>query len=263
MKTSKAIILMFPGSNCHIETKLALEIAGFSVSIIHINELIRGDESLEDYHLLALVGGFSYGDDIASGKVAANKLIFRLKDAIIEFAKEKLIIGICNGFQILVKTGLLPAVNNKLEIQATLTNNDIGHFYCNWVYLKNVNKSRCIFTKGIDTIQLPVAHGEGKFMVKDMKILDDMIKNDQIVFKYMKPDGSLANGEFYFNPANSYMDIAGICDPTGRILGMMPHPERYIYSINHPQWTLDGNLANRNGLLIFKNARNYVHQNIL
>nr|MDO8110086.1 phosphoribosylformylglycinamidine synthase subunit PurQ [Candidatus Sigynarchaeota archaeon] len=263
MKTPKALVLVFPGTNCQVETALALRTAGFDVTQSHINELLRGTKKLEDYQLLALPGGFSYGDDIASGKVGANKLVFLLRERVFEFARQNLIIGICNGFQTLVKAGLLPAIDGKFEIQATLTFNDIGHFYCNYVKIKNVNKSRCVYTKGIDCIEFPVAHGEGKFLLKDQKMLKRLVENDQIVFKFVLPNGEFAKGRFPYNTSNTTDDITGVCDPTGRIFGMMPHPERYLFRENHPRWTSNDGSDDYNGNIIFKNAYSYAVEKLV
>jgi phosphoribosylformylglycinamidine synthase len=263
METPNALVLQFPGTNCQIETGLALGQAGFTVTRAHVNLLLTGKLHLDEFHLLAIPGGFNYGDDIASGKVAANMLIYLLREQVREFAKDRLIIGICNGFQTIVKAGLLPAIDGMFELQATLTYSDIGHYYCNWIKLKNVNESKCIYTKGIDYIDLPMAHGEGKFMVKDQSILDAMYANDQVVFKYVLPNGEPANGKFPFNPANTTDDITGVCDPSGRIFGMMPHPERYLLKENHPRWTSGDGSDSYNGNLIFKNARDFVVQNLL
>ncbi|MHA1681412.1 MAG: phosphoribosylformylglycinamidine synthase subunit PurQ [Promethearchaeota archaeon] len=263
MKKPQAIVMMFPGTNCNSETRLGLEMAGFNVVESHVNEILGGDTKLEDFHLLALAGGFSYGDDIASGKVAANKLMYSIREQMLDFAEENLIIGICNGFQILVKAGLLPALRKRYEIQATLTYNDLGHFYCNWIKIKNFNKSKCIYTRGLETLDVPVAHGEGKFLLANEGDYKTLEENDQVVFRYVRPDASPAAGAFPHNPANTSDDIAGVCDPSGRILGMMPHPERYLFKQNHPQWTAGKGSDEENGLQIFKNARNYVVNNLL
>lgn len=266
MQKPNAVVIMFPGTNCHVETKFALRTAGFNVVEAHVNELLDKKVKLEDFQLLAISGGFSFGDDIASGKVAANKLMFNLRDEVIEFARQNLIIGICNGFQVLVKAGLLPAIDKKFEIQATLTYNDLGHFYCNWIRLKNVNKSRCVYTKDIEFIDLPVAHGEGKFAIKggnEGELFKKLVDNDQVVFNYVLPDGEETRGKFPYNPANTLEDITGVCDPSGRIFGMMPHPERYLFKENHPRWTSGVGSDEYNGSLIFKNARDYVVENLL
>lgn len=263
VKKAKALVLKFPGTNCHVETSMALRWAGFEVLQAHVNELLRGGKKLEDYQLLALPGGFSYGDDVASGKVGANKLVFLLRDQVFEFARQNLIIGICNGFQTLVKAGLLPAIGGNFQIQSTLTFNDIGHFYCNYVKIKNVNKGKCIYTKGIDCIEFPVAHGEGKFLLKDPKMLKTLTDNDQVVFKYVLPNGEPARGQFPYNTSNTLDDITGVCDPSGRIFGMMPHPERYLFRENHPRFTSGEGSDEYNGRLIFKNAFDYAAANLI
>jgi phosphoribosylformylglycinamidine synthase len=162
MKKPRALVIKFPGTNCHIETSYALESEGFDVEMAHINNLLEDQVLLKNFHLLAISGGFSYGDDLGSGKIAANKLMINLRNQVVDFIQDNLVIGICNGFQVLVKAGLLPALDFKYNVHATLTNNDIGHFYCNWMKLENINKSKCVFSKDIGYIDLPVAHGEGK-----------------------------------------------------------------------------------------------------
>lgn len=177
MKKPKVVVLRTAGTNCDRETVFAFEFAGADVDLIHINEFIRGKKSLQPYKILAIPGGFSYGDDIAAGKVLANELKYKLRDKVEKFVKNgKLVIGICNGLQVLVKTGLLP--------HSTLTFNDSGKFEDRWVYLKNVNRGNCIFTRGIDIIYLPVAHAEGKFTT-DKNTLKELKERDEVVFKYI------------------------------------------------------------------------------
>lgn len=227
MKKPKVIVLRTAGTNCDKETVHAFQSAGAETDLSHINEFIQGNKSLDRYGILAIPGGFSYGDDIAAGKVLANELIYKLRDSVEKFIKGgRLVIGICNGFQVLVKTGLLP--------HSTLTFNDSGKFEDRWVYLKNVNRGRCVFTKGIDRIYLPVAHAEGKF-VTDKKTLDEMKKNDEIVFRYVDDKGKDCG--YPSNPNGSMENIAGICNKEGTVFGMMPHPERYLAFYMHPQWT--------------------------
>ena len=277
MKKVKALVLIGYGINCDAETEVAFRLvgeafhmAGAEVRRVHINELIFRQESLANYHILALPGGFSYGDDIASGKVLSNKIKTYLGEDLQRFIESgKLVIGICNGFQVMVKSGLLPGFDGDYRTQrTTLTFNDSGRFEDRWVNLR-AEDDKCIFTRGIKRLYLPVAHGEGKFFARDdvLKRLEDSV---QIVFKYADLNGQAANGKFPYNPNGSLDDIAGICDSTGRIFGMMPHPERYLCFTNHPNWTREGERLKRqgaeipaygDGLKIFKNAVQYVKDN--
>lgn len=260
----KVIILRTAGTNCDKETAFAFERAGAVTELVHVNELSRREKKLDAYSILAIPGGFSYGDDIASGKILANELKFRMEEALQKFInKGSLIIGICNGFQILVKAGLLPNLSGNYQtLEATLTLNDSNKFEDRWIYLKRVQgpgaRGQCIWTKGIDKIiQLPVAHGEGKFIPKDKKTLEQLKKNGLVVFEYVDEKGRKA--PYPYNPNGSVENIAGICDETGRIFGLMPHPERHISFYQNPLWTKAGKPKNENGdgLAIFKNGVNF------
>lgn len=261
MKSPKVIILRTAGTNCDVETKIAFESSGADAELVHINQLVRGERSFKDYQILAIPGGFTYGDDIASGKILANEIKFRLKDGIEEFVEEgKLVIGICNGFQVLVKAGLLPGLD-KGSIEATLTFNDSGKFEDRWVYLKSqvcgLKSQVCIWTKNLpEIIYLPVAHGEGKFIPKDKSVLEKLKENGQIIFQYVDEKGVLKG--YPYNPNGSVENIAGICDTTGRILGLMPHPERHILGTQHPRWTREGLKKEGDGLQIFRNGIEYI-----
>jgi len=254
----KVCVLRSAGTNCDKETAAAFKIAGADIELSHINSLVSGSKTLNDFHILALPGGFSYGDDIASGKIFANELRFKLADSLGKFISEgKLIIGICNGFQILVKSGLLPG-SAELKQDTSLIINDSGKFEDRWVYLKPAGRS--VWTKGLEKIiYLPVAHGEGKFVTRDKNVLNRLKKNKQIVFQYCDAQGKLTG--YPDNPNGSTENIAGICDETGRILGLMPHPERHIFSAQHPRnWNLKSKEGN--GLQIFKNGVKYVKEKL-
>lgn len=263
MARPKIIILRTAGTNCDVETAYAFELCGGDTELVHINELSRGEKSLKNYHVLAIAGGFTYGDDIASGKILANEIKYKLGEEFKNFIQSgKLIIGICNGFQVLVKAGFLPALNGN-NIEATLSFNDSGKFEDRWVYLKSQKvrgkSQKCAWTKGMDgVIYLPVAHGEGKFIPKDKKILKKLKDNNQIVFQYVDKDGKKPT--YPDNPNGSIEDIAGICDTTGRILGMMPHPERHIVGTQHPRWTREGLKEYGDGIKIFENGIGYVKE---
>lgn len=258
MKKAKVIVLRTAGTNCDYETVYGFRMVGADVDLIHINQLIKGEKELSPYHVFVIPGGFSYGDDIAAGKILANELKYRLREPIEQFVAEgKLIIGMCNGFQVMVKAGLLPGFSGISDIQeATLYTNDSGKFECRWVYLKHMDNGKCIFTRNIkETIYLPVAHGEGKFTTISQKTLDALEAGDQVVFKYVDPDGNCTG--YPWNPNGSDRNIAGICDSTGRIFGLMPHPERYLSKYNHPRWTREQLEEEGDGVAIFRNAVEY------
>jgi phosphoribosylformylglycinamidine synthase subunit PurQ / glutaminase len=270
----RVCVLRSAGTNCDGETAFAFSSLGCEVELVHINKLIEGKKTLTDFHILALPGGFTYGDDIAAGKIFANELRFKLTRPLREFvAAGKLVIGICNGFQILVKSGFLPG-SESLEQEASLIINDSGSFQDRWVYLKTerapqgkeVKKpdvsAHCVWTADLpEVIYLPIAHGEGKFVVRDEAVLKRLRQNGQIAFRYCSQEGELKGA----NPNGSIENIAGICDPTGRILGLMPHPERYIDSAQHPRWesSRDGTKKIQkagDGLLILRNGVEYVRK---
>ncbi len=231
----KSLVLRVDGTNCAHETVIALELAGSNVFLAHINQLIRGMVDLEDYHALIIPGGFSFGDHIAAGKIIANYLKIRLKKEIKRFIEaNKPILGICNGFQALLKSGFL-------DTDATLLSNESGFFIDTWVRLKTIADS--IFTNGIETLFIPINHGEGKFYA-DEATLKRLERQERIVFKYID------------NPNGSYEDIAGIINEMGNVMGLMPHPEKFVHYYTHPYWTRLPQEERRNeggGLLIFKN----------
>lgn len=269
MRKPKAIVLTGYGINCDEETNFAFNKAGANSQIIHINDLIDNRHLLEEAQILVFPGGFSYGDDMGSGKGMANKIRNNLFPEILDFIHEKkLILGICNGFQILVNLGLLPAAGKEYgNSQVALLHNAKARFECRWIDLKTTSQ-KCVFTKGIEKLELPIAHGEGNFYAPRV-VLESLKKNDQIVVKYITPDGKAANGKFPFNPNGSLEDIAGICDPTGRVMGLMPHPERSIFWFSHPDYQIKKEIAKRDkkkipiiyqpALRVFENAVNYFH----
>jgi len=262
MKKVKVCVLRAAGTNCDQETAFAFSKVGAETELVHINNFMQGYKNLAHYQILALPGGFSYGDDIASGKVFANELRCKLSAALKKFlADGKLIIGICNGFQVLVKSGLLPG-NNHFEQEASLMINDSGKFEDRWVYLRAQSTEhraqKCVWVKNLpEVIYLPVAHGEGKFIVKDAAVLNRLKRNNQVVFKYCDAKGKSSG--YPDNPNGSLEDIAGICDETGRVLGLMPHPERHIAVSQHPRW-LNSKNKTGDGLIIFKNGVEYARK---
>ena len=286
MNKVNAIVLAGYGLNCDNETAYALELAGASARRVHINSLIDGSVSLDDFQIMVFVGGFSWGDDHGAGVIQAVRLKTNLGDKILEFVdRGNLVLGICNGFQTLVNLGLLPGFSGDYKTRSiALTFNDCGNFRDDWVMLKVNPSSPCVFTKGFDfmelpvrhgqrsevrfdKIELPIRHGEGKFY-SDKDIIQRLTKNNQVVIQYALPDGNPAEGRFPFNPNGSINDIAGICDPTGRIFGLMPHPEAFNHRTNHPDWTRDKEIMKRGGkkpdsnlttgIRIFKNGVDFI-----
>ncbi len=247
------MIIRAAGTNCDIETQHAFELAGATVERIYIDDVQQID--LLDYQIIALPGGFTYGDDIAAGKIHANEIKHRYRDKFMRFIeKENLIIGICNGFQVLVKCGILPGIDGYFEEQkVSLVANDSERFEDRWIYLK-VQGERSVFTENSkDVIILPVAHSEGKFVAKDDTVLEKV--KGLTVFTYVNEQGEEA--QYPLNPNGSTLGIAGIADSTGRILGLMPHPERHVSYIQHPTRRRQGENGEGDGLFIFKNAVNY------
>ncbi|HRY28854.1 MAG TPA: phosphoribosylformylglycinamidine synthase I [Elusimicrobiota bacterium] len=257
--TVRAVVLRCAGTNCDEETAAALRRAGAEPSRVHVNRFLEGGRRLNDYDLLVIPGGFSYGDDIASGKVLANQLSHRLKDQLDEFiARRKPVIGICNGFQALLKGGFLPG-RAGVSVSATLTDNDSGKFECRWTFLRT-SSGKCPFVRGLPAVfPAPVAHGEGKFVPESEAGLRTLEKQGQIVFRYVNERGQ--SDGYPWNPNGSRGDVAGICNREGNVLGLMPHPERYFYPQQHSHWTRIRPLPEHGvGLQIFKNAVRYAAQ---
>ncbi len=261
----KALVITGFGLNCEKETSAAFEMCGAKAYQVHLNDLLAGKDNINNYHILAFIGGFSFGDHIGSGTVFANKVKFKLKDDLAKFIDSgKLVIGICNGFQTLTRLGLAPALFGKqFEQQVALAHNDSGVFRDDWINMVANAASKCVFTKGIKTIRMPIRHGEGKF-VADPEIIEEIEKNNQVVLRYSAADGSKANG-FPENPNGSINDIAGICDTTGRVFGLMPHPEAFLSPFNAPDWQkqqMEGKLPEfGEGKAIFENAVRYITEN--
>lgn len=263
LATPKVIVLSGYGLNCEEETLYAFERAGARGDIVHINDLIAGLKKLEGYQIMAFPGGFSYGDDIGSGMAYANKMRNNLKDQYMEFMdRNKLAIGICNGFQIMANLGLLPAYHGETDQVAALTHNNSARYMDRWVDLKfNANSP---WTRGIDTLSLPIAHGEGRFYA-DGSMIQFLEEGNYIAARYF--DGEICKYQCLEpNPNGSLNDIASIIDNSGRFIGMMPHPERAIDFTHRPDWTFLKEKYKRNGkdlpkdgpgLKIFQNGVDY------
>jgi len=252
---ANGLVLTGYGINCENESKYAFETAGGKADIVHVNKLIENPSMLDDYNFLYLPGGFSFGDDLGSGKVLGNKIKFKLGENLQEFHRNgKLIIGVCNGFQVLVKMGLLPVPDFKQRV--TLTTNDSGKFEDRWVFLKANQNSPCVFTKGLEYTLLPVRHGEGK-IVMDGGVRDMLKEKNLISLQYVGPKGEHAEYPYY--PNGSIDGIAGLCDETGRIFGLMPHPEAFNMIQNCPYWIMGG-VKEAMGIRFFRNAVSYLEE---
>ena len=265
----RVLILRAPGTNCDQETAFAFQQAGGKPEVVHLNRLLENPRLASNYQILAIPGGFSYGDDISAGRIFGNQMRHHLKECLAEFkAAGKLIIGICNGVQILVKSGvLLP--DRADEPIATLTLNESGKFEDRWVHLR-VASDKCVFLRGIERMYLPVAHAEGKFVARDEATLKRLEAAGQLVLRYtMAPDFRNATERVPYtdqpttdrpttvpypaNPNGAQLDVAGLCDETGRVFGLMPHPERHIDWAQHPRWTREPR-ERGDGLAVFENA---------
>ena len=249
MAKVKTLILRGPGTNCDVETVFAFEQAGSIVESAHINELVRREKPLSNYQIMVIPGGFTYGDDIAAGKILANELRLKFGEDIQRFVDDgRLILGICNGFQVLLKAGILPRCRDETRQLLTLAANDSGKFECRWVYLRINETTPCIFTQGISNMYLPVAHGEGKVLAEP-----GVTEKLNVVLYYTDEKGDILAG-YPYNPNGSVGNIAGICDVSGRVFGLMPHPERFVRWTQHPKWVREPLRDYGDGLQIFINA---------
>ena len=271
----RVLILRAPGSNCDQETAFAFETAGGRPEVVHLNRLLENPKLAEGYQILAIPGGFSYGDDLSAGRIFANQMRHHLRGCLEEFkAAGKLIIGICNGFQILIKSGvLLP--DRADEPIATLTLNAGGKFEDRWIHLRTVS-NKCVFLRGVERMYLPIAHAEGQFVARDAATLERLDAAGQLVLRYWLPDersevrgqrpensvsgnpqSAIRNPQpllpFPHNPNGAQLNVAGLCDETGRVFGLMPHPERHIDPTQHPRWTRERH-ERGDGLAVFENA---------
>jgi phosphoribosylformylglycinamidine synthase len=264
----KAIVLTGNGTNCEMEMAHACKMAGADqTDIVHLSELLYGEKRLDDYAFLNLPGGFLDGDDMGSAKAGANRFLCAriregremLVDQLMRFIRRgHLILGVCNGFQLMIKLGLLPALQGRyLRQSATLTFNDSGRFEDRWCYLKANPQSPCIYTRGTDIIYLPVRHGEGKFIPQNQAVLRQMEAKNLCALRYCTDDGR-PSMDYPANPNGAINAVAGICSESGRLFGLMPHPEAYLSPVNHPRWTRSPLPPEGQGLVIFRNAVNFI-----
>lgn len=260
MTDIRVLIITGYGVNCEAESEHAWRLAGATPVLLHLNDLIERPSQLRDFSILMFIGGFSYGDHMGSGHVFARRVRHHLRSDLADFiAEEKLIMGVCNGFQVMTKLGLLPGLDGDyFQPRVALMQNDCGRFQNYWVDLRCEEHSPCVFTRGIDRIKLPIRHGEGKLFTDDRSVVDALEQGYCAACRYIDPSSGEPTQEFPANPNGSLNAIAGLCDPSGRIFGMMPHPEAYLFPENHPHWDLqklDGSLPEHGlGLQFFRNA---------
>lgn len=256
----KALILRAPGINRDPDAALACEAAGAHAERVHINRIADGSVHLRDYGLLIIPGGFSYGDHLGAGRLLAVDLAYRLGEQLAAFVADgRPVLGICNGFQVLVKAGILPDLEARTSPQVTLTDNDSCRFECRWVQLQAEPGSSCVFTRGITRpLEVPVAHGEGRIAATDLHVLEQLHANGQIALRYSNADGSAP--AYPANPNGSLANIAGLCNRQGNVLGLMPHPENAIRPHQHPRWTREPRRSEGDGLVIFRNAVSYAQR---
>ena len=252
MSQPRVLILRAPGTNCDAETAFAFEQVGAAADVVHLNQVLETPALVQQYQVLCIPGGFSYGDDVSAGRIFGNQLRHHLAEVLQEFRSAgKLILGICNGFQVLMKSGLLDT-DDEQGPAASLCWNTSGRYVDRWVHLR-ADGERCVFLSGTAQLFLPIAHAEGQFVVRGDDSLETFEAAGQLVLRYIP--ASDADAEY--NPNGSTSDVAGICDSSGRVFGMMPHPERFIDRTQHPQWTRLPELAEGDGLQLFRNAVRY------
>lgn len=254
MATPKVLVLRCAGINCNEETAHAWNMVGAEAEQVHLNRLLESPSILDRYAVVSIPGGFSYGDDIASGKVLATELTTALGDALFRFVdRGGMVWGICNGFQVLVKTGLLPGtLRDGHRVAATLTWNDSHRYEDRWVHVRLDGRLCPVVEKDGAVIELPVAHGEGKFVTGTPEELAALEAEGRIVLRYVSPSGG--KPIYPENPNGAMGDVAGVCDATGRVFGLMPHPERFLTPWQHPRWTRERHRTEGDGLSLFRGA---------
>ncbi len=270
MATPRICILRAPGTNCDVETAFAFDQCGGTSDRVHLFRLLETPQRLNDYQILCIPGGFSYGDDVGAGVIFAHQMRSRLGEAIRTFLQaDKLVLGICNGFQTLLKAGILPSGAESWDqprdaADATLTWNHNGRYTARWVHL-TVGETNNVFLKGITELDLPIAHAEGRLVARTAAVVDHWSRRGQLALKYAEwpqpQAGETESGPdpacWPANPNGAVADIAGLGDPTGRVLGLMPHPERFLFATQHPHWTRLGLSGDGAGMQLFRNAVGY------
>ncbi len=273
-KHVKAMVVTGYGTNCEMEMAHACKLGGADqVDIVHMSELLHGEYRLDEYHLLNLPGGFLDGDDLGAGQAGAHRMKYatvketgeKLQEQIFRFIKAgKLIIGVCNGFQLMVKMGLLPGFDKNYDSrQVSLTYNDSSRFEDRWVNLVVDENCPCVFTRGLTTLYFPVRHGEGKFVTKDDATLKRLQNEHLVALRYAHPETGRPTLDYPSNPNGSPDAIAGICDPSGRLFGLMPHPEAFLHRTNHPRWTREALPEEGQGVALFRNGITFIRENLL
>jgi phosphoribosylformylglycinamidine synthase len=260
-KEVRVLILTGLGLNCEAETEAAFSMVGASPQCVHLLDVLEGGRNvrLAGFQILAFIGGFAFGDHLGAGFVFANKIRWRLYDQLLEFIENGgMSLGVCNGFQTMVRLGLLPGLDGDYRTpRATIAPNDRLGYRDAWVGLAFEKDSPCIWTSGIESIELPSRHGEGKFLAESPELLERLESNKQIVARYVDPAGQPTE-EWPYNPNGSPRAVAGVCDPSGRLFGLMPHPDAYLYPFSHPRWQrqrLEGTLPSEGaGLAVFRNG---------
>lgn len=264
--TPRIVIITGYGLNCEAESAYAWELAGATPQLVHVNDLLADPKPLQDAAGLMFVGGFSFGDHLGSGLVFANRLRTKLRDELQTFLdRGRIVLGVCNGFQILTKLGLLPGLmGDYFTPTVSLQQNECGHFQNFWIRLRFEPDSPCIFTRGLTSMDLPIRHGEGRLFPASRAVLNQIERKHLVPCRYADPISGKPTQKFPHNPNGSAKAIAGLCDATGRVFGLMPHPEAYLFPENHPQWDfqkLRGELPEHGlGLSLFSNAVNYLRQ---
>ena len=273
-KQVKAIVITGYGTNCETEMAHACRLGGADqVDIVHISELLHGEYVLDDYHFLNLPGGFLDGDDLGAGQAGAHRFKYavvkksgeKLVDQVVRFINDgKLILGVCNGFQLMVKMGLLPGFDGHYtDRRVSLTHNDSGRFEDRWVSMVVDEKSPCVFTRGLKELYFPIRHGEGKFVTQDEATMAAIQKEHLVALRYCDPQTKQPTMAYPANPNGSPDGIAGVCDPTGRLFGLMPHPEAFLHRTNHPRWTREELPDEGQGVALFRNGVNFIRDNLL
>ncbi|HMP91066.1 MAG TPA: phosphoribosylformylglycinamidine synthase subunit PurQ [Kiritimatiellia bacterium] len=260
------LIITGYGLNCESESRFAWERAGARPRLMHVNDLLEAPEQLHQYSALMFIGGFSFGDHMTSGHVFAQRLRHHLRDDLATFIHDGgLILGVCNGFQIMTKLGLVPGLaGDYFKPEVALLQNDCGVFQNFWVRLKFEKDSPCVFTRGLDCMDLPIRHGEGKLFPRNRATLDALEKSGCVPCRYVDPNSGEVAREFPDNPNGSINGIAGLCDPTGRVFGLMPHPEAFLFPEQHPQWSFrmrdEEDAREGAGLALFRNAVRHLNE---